>query len=265
MELLQEADRVAKKYHISYCIIAGTMLGAVRHGGFIPWDDDVDIAMLRSEYERFREACKKELDPQKFYFQDHTVTAGYRWGYGKLRRKGSLFLREHQEHMPYEQGVFMDVFPLDYCCAQGKLHEVRDDLRAAIKEYRTYYLRRQNKDSIETIKKRKTEIFSKYEKLNNGRYKVFFRSCEFTEVEIYNDEETIFPLIDEEFEGYKFPVPQKSDVYLTGFYGDYMSFPTKGLQAHVDPDGKKASLRALSNGINMDEVTSYLKEVYENI
>ena len=113
LELLQEADRVAKKYHITYCIIAGTMLGAVRHGGFIPWDDDVDIAMLRSEYERFREACKKELDPEKFYFQDHTVTEGFRWGYGKLRRKGSLFLREHQEHMPYEQGIFMDVFPLD--------------------------------------------------------------------------------------------------------------------------------------------------------
>ena len=113
LELLQEADRVAKKYNITYCIIAGTMLGAVRHGGFIPWDDDVDIAMLRSEYERFREACQKELDPEKFYFQDHTVTEGYRWGYGKLRRKGTLFLREHQEHMPYEQGIFMDVFPLD--------------------------------------------------------------------------------------------------------------------------------------------------------
>ena len=56
LELLEEADRVAKKYNISYCIIAGTMLGAVRHGGFIPWDDDVDIAMLRSEYERFRDA-----------------------------------------------------------------------------------------------------------------------------------------------------------------------------------------------------------------
>ena len=113
LELLQEADRVAKKNNITYCIIAGTMLGAVRHGGFIPWDDDVDIAMLRSEYDRFREVCQKELDPNKYYFQDHTVTEGYRWGYGKLRRKGSLFLREHQEHMPYEQGVFMDVFPLD--------------------------------------------------------------------------------------------------------------------------------------------------------
>ena len=113
LELLCELDRVCRKHDIPYCIIAGTMLGAVRHGGFIPWDDDADVAMLRADYERFREACAEELDPDLFYFQDHRVTPGYRWGYGKLRRKGTVFLRAHQEHMPYEQGVFIDVFPLD--------------------------------------------------------------------------------------------------------------------------------------------------------
>ncbi len=113
LELLQEVDRICRKCRIHYNIIAGTLLGAVRHGGFIPWDDDADVAMLREEYERFREACRTELDTDRFYFQDHTVTPGYRWGYGKLRRKDTLFLREHQEHMPYEQGVFIDVFPLD--------------------------------------------------------------------------------------------------------------------------------------------------------
>ena len=113
LELLLEADRICRKHGIHYNIIAGTMLGAVRHGGFIPWDDDADIALLRPEYERFREACRTELDPERYSFQDHTVTPGYRWGYGKLRRRDTLFLREHQEHMPYEQGVFIDVFPLD--------------------------------------------------------------------------------------------------------------------------------------------------------
>ena len=113
LELLVEVDRICRKYDIPYCIIAGTMLGAVRHGGFIPWDDDADVALLRDDYIRFREACKQELDPEKYYFQDHEVTPGYRWGYGKLRRKDTLFLRENQEHMPYEQGVFIDVFPLD--------------------------------------------------------------------------------------------------------------------------------------------------------
>ena len=113
LELLVEADRICKKCGIHYSIIAGTLLGAVRHGGFIPWDDDADIAMLRSEYEKFRRACETELDTSRFYFQDHTNTPGYRWGYGKLRRKETTFLREYQEHMPYEQGVFIDIFPLD--------------------------------------------------------------------------------------------------------------------------------------------------------
>ena len=113
LDLLREADRICRKYGIRYCIIAGTMLGAVRHSGFIPWDDDVDIAMLRPEYERFCTVLADELDPQRYEFQDHRHTPGYRWGYGKLRRKDSVFLREHQEHMPYDQGVFMDVFPLD--------------------------------------------------------------------------------------------------------------------------------------------------------
>jgi len=113
LEMLEEVDRICKKCGIHYNIIAGTLLGAVRHGGYIPWDDDADVAMLRSEYEKFRKACKTELDKERFYFQDHRNTKGYRWGYGKLRRKNTLFLREYQEHMPYEQGIFIDIFPLD--------------------------------------------------------------------------------------------------------------------------------------------------------
>ncbi|BBF44129.1 lipopolysaccharide cholinephosphotransferase LicD1 [Lachnospiraceae bacterium KM106-2] len=113
LEMLVEVDRICKKCTIHYNIIAGTLLGAVRHGGYIPWDDDADIAMLREEYEKFRRACQTELDKTRFYFQDHRNTKGYRWGYGKIRRKDTLFLRENQEHMPYEQGIFIDIFPLD--------------------------------------------------------------------------------------------------------------------------------------------------------
>lgn len=113
LEMLVEVDRICKKCGIKYNIIAGTLLGAVRHGGYIPWDDDADVALLRPEYEKFRQAVKEELDISRFYFQDHRRTKGYRWGYGKLRRKGTLFLREYQEDMPYEQGIFIDIFPLD--------------------------------------------------------------------------------------------------------------------------------------------------------
>lgn len=113
LEMLEEVDRICRKCGIKYNIIAGTLLGAVRHGGYIPWDDDADVALLRPEYEKFRKACKTELDKTRFVFQDHRNTKGYRWGYGKIRRKNTLFLREFQDHMPYFQGVFIDVFPLD--------------------------------------------------------------------------------------------------------------------------------------------------------
>ncbi len=113
LEMLIEVDRICKKCNIKYNIIAGTLLGAVRHKGYIPWDDDADVGLLRHEYEKFKNACKTELDADRFYFQDHIETKGYRWGYGKLRRKGTCFLRENQEHMPYEQGIFIDIFPLD--------------------------------------------------------------------------------------------------------------------------------------------------------
>lgn len=114
LELLKEVDRICKKCNIKYSIIAGTLLGAVRHKGFIPWDDDADLVFFREEYTKFRKACETELDTTKFYFQDHTNTKGYRWGYGKLRKKDTLFLRQNQEHMEYEQGIFIDLFPIDY-------------------------------------------------------------------------------------------------------------------------------------------------------
>ena len=123
LEMLKEVDRICRKCNIRYNIIAGTLLGAVRHKGFMPWDDDADVALLRPEYEKFCKVCEKELDKEKFYFQDHHNTPGYRWGYGKLRRRNTLFIRENQEHMPYEQGVFIDIFPLDNV-PDNKLHRV---------------------------------------------------------------------------------------------------------------------------------------------
>ena len=112
LELLVEFDRICRKNNIRYTLTGGTLLGAVRHGGFIPWDDDADVSMLRQEYEKFKKACEIELN-KKYYFQDMQITQGYRWGYGKLRKKDTLFLREYQEHMPYSQGVFIDIFPRD--------------------------------------------------------------------------------------------------------------------------------------------------------
>lgn len=96
--LIAEVDRICKKCGIRYSMVGGTMLGAIRHKGYIPWDDDADIGFLREEYEKFREACKTALDSEKFYIQDLRDTYGYRWGYGKLRMKETEFVRLGQTY-----------------------------------------------------------------------------------------------------------------------------------------------------------------------
>ena len=112
-ELIGEVKRICKKCNIHFNMVGGTMLGAIRHKGHIPWDDDADIGFLRTEYEKFRKACKTELDHEKYYMQDLRDIEGYRWGYGKLRRKNTVFARLGQEFMPYEQGIFIDLMPFD--------------------------------------------------------------------------------------------------------------------------------------------------------
>jgi len=114
LDMLLEVKRICEKYNIKYSLIGGTLLGAVRHKGYIPWDDDADVGMLRKDYEKFRTICEKELDSEKYYFQDDRNTEGYRWGYGKLRRKNTLFLRENQRHLDFGQEIFIDIFPIDY-------------------------------------------------------------------------------------------------------------------------------------------------------
>lgn len=114
LDMLIEFDRVCRKHDIKYSILAGTLLGAVRHKGFIPWDDDADIGMLREEYEKFKSVIS-ELNPEICFFQDHTTDSEYRWGYGKLRRTGTEYVRVGQEHLKCKTGIFVDVFPLDDC------------------------------------------------------------------------------------------------------------------------------------------------------
>lgn len=124
LDMLVEFDRVCRKHDIRYCIVAGTMLGAVRHRGFIPWDDDADVAMLREDYEKFK-LVADELDPEICFFQDHSTDPEYLWGYGKLRRTGTSFIRAGQEHLKGKSGVFVDVFPQDdipVCVAGMTLH-----------------------------------------------------------------------------------------------------------------------------------------------
>lgn len=237
LELLVEVDRICKKCGIKYNIIAGTLLGAIRHGGYIPWDDDADVALLRPEYEKFRKACKTELDKTRFIFQDHRNTKGYRWGYGKLRRKNTLFMREHQEHMPYMQGVCIDVFPLDgvpdnYILRSVKNFEcfcVRKILWARVgKVAEKNFWKRQLYKGLDRIPEE--TVFRYYHNMIHNANKKRTRMVRILMFPTPNDEWGYYRnwyenSVDMVFEGKIFQGIKDYDSYLSFKFGDYMELP----------------------------------------
>lgn len=119
LQLLQEFDRVCKKLNIGYVLFAGTMLGAVRHKGFIPWDDDVDILMLREDYDRFLREADTVLDGQRFFLQKE-FSEHWPMFFSKLRLNGTTCLEKfHPKDPLIHQGVYMDIFPCDNAAATG--------------------------------------------------------------------------------------------------------------------------------------------------
>lgn len=239
LEMLEEIDRICRKCHIQYNIIAGTLLGAVRHGGYIPWDDDADVAMLRSEYEKFRKACRQELDTSRFVFQDHRNTKGYRWGYGKLRRKNTLFLREHQEHMPYFQGIFIDIFPLDgvpdnyllRSAANLECFCVRKILWARVgKLAEPHFWKRQLYKLLDKIPERK--VFCYYHHMIRRANRKQTRMVRILLFPTPNTEWGYFRSwyensADIKFEGIVFQGIKEYDSYLSFKFGNYMELPPK--------------------------------------
>jgi len=113
LEILKEIDRICRCNNIKYTLCGGSLLGAVRHQGFIPWDDDIDITMLREEYERFISLCETGLDKNKFFLQTVDTDPEYRLIYGRILLNGTSYIRAGQEHMKSRTGIFVDIFPRD--------------------------------------------------------------------------------------------------------------------------------------------------------
>lgn len=112
LELLREVDRICRRNNIQYFLSGGTMLGAVRHKGFIPWDDDVDIAMLREDYIKFKEVCKTEL-PHKYQYQSYTNKNGYHYFFDKITIKDTYFSTKYSDKFEMLKGISMDIFVFD--------------------------------------------------------------------------------------------------------------------------------------------------------
>lgn len=234
MDMLLEVKRICGKHNIQYSLIGGTLLGAIRHKGYIPWDDDADIGMLREDYERFRIVCETELDKEKYYFQDDRNIEGYRWGYGKLRRKDTLFLRENQEHLEFGQEVFIDIFPLDYAPDNMILRRfhmlfcfcIRKALWAPVgMKVEKNKFKKFIYTSLSSITK--NQIYRCYYKyLNSRKQSNTVRINLFPTNKPYGFPIEYFKELTEvSFEGESFMGSKYFDEYLTIKYGDYMKLP----------------------------------------
>lgn len=112
LETLKMFDAFCRKHDIKYSLYAGTLLGAVRHKGFIPWDDDIDVCMSRAEYNRFVSLWEKE-QPTGYILQNKENTPSFSQSFSKIRIEHTTFLQEEWEAGKYHTGIFLDIFPLD--------------------------------------------------------------------------------------------------------------------------------------------------------
>lgn len=120
LEILIRIDEFCRQNKIKYSLYAGTALGAVRHGGFIPWDDDIDIAMTRGEFDRFCAIWKK--NPVAGYYLDSILTNDLCGTcHAKLRKDDTLFLSKGEIESSGHHGIWVDIFPLDVVPVSGSI------------------------------------------------------------------------------------------------------------------------------------------------
>jgi len=238
LEMLIEVDRICRKYNIKYSLDGGTLLGAVRHNGFIPWDDDADVVMLREEYDKFYKACQQELDTGRFFLQEYRTDDKYRWGYSKMRRNGTVFLREGQEHIKCNQSVFIDIFVYDsvpdnylirrmhlflcYCIRKALYSEVgrRNAPGMFLRIWYGLLSRIPRNFWFCLIEKTARMTNRKNHELVRHMTYPYRKECRYG-----LPGECFDGYTEKDFEGYNFQIFEKYDLYLTRLYGDYMTLP----------------------------------------
>ena len=233
VEILKEVDGIFRRNNIDYWIDAGTLLGAVRHGGFIPWDDDVDISLRREDYDRAREALQKEL-PKSMVFVDWTTDKNYFDACGRVKSRNShvdLPIYRFQK----EQGIWVDIFPMETLATYkeklwgekifGKVFRHAHNEGLAVKKSRlAYWLTRFLALLLYPMGYMIISFF-RY----RGRKHANVITYGFALCTVYpkHQPEWIFPTQDIEFENLVVRAPHDYKSYLTEFYGNYMQIPPK--------------------------------------
>ena len=113
LEILLEFDRICRKNDIKYTLAYGTMLGAIRHKGFIPWDDDVDILMDRPNFDKFCKICPKEVGDD-FFFQSKETEPAYPYNICRLRKNNTAMVYKEWKHAGIHLGIYIDIYPIDH-------------------------------------------------------------------------------------------------------------------------------------------------------
>ncbi len=238
LEYLLYIDKICKKHNIKYFLAGGTLLGAVRHHGFIPWDDDADVMMLREDYDRFLEVIKDEL-PKNVFLQLPGTDPLNHQPFIKLRLDDTVFATKFTSKFPeMHNGIFIDILA----------HDKTSDSRIGQKKhiFMTLLTRSMvfNKwgDTPITLGGRHPILCRAATFLKNHLPMKFLEKRMFNTLEKYKNKDTdflydgmgrnlrrgVFPKkwLDEavlmDFEGYKLPVPKDYDEYLTWLYGNYM-------------------------------------------
>lgn len=255
IDILLEFDSFCKKNNLKYYACFGTLLGAVRHKGFIPWDDDIDVVMFREDYDRLISLSDKFEFP---YFLQSNYNDNIHRGHAELRCSDSTCFMTCDYKKPYNRGMFIDIFPFDLVDEKEKI-DFLTDLQLKYKKLFTFPEKKYgfNRPFLAWIynhsifyflkfkyyllggNKRRIKEFSNFEKqcqkYNNTdaqkcgqvqyRASMNFKKYNFFDIKDFND------IIYLDFEYIKIPCPSGYDNILKSNYGDYM-VPIKGTQSH---------------------------------
>lgn len=233
LRLLRIFDRICKKYNLIYWLDGGTILGAVRHGGFIPWDDDIDVAMPLEDYNKFLRIAPNVL-PHDILLQCRDLTCGYTKKFTKLMDRYSTLI-ENKDTLCDDcfRGIYLDIFPMISYPALSEKNTIYFVKKIAKYQYL--------KDSYVRISPGRIKDYCKFSflllfyqflwkivSMRKGDY--ISNIPEDNGYHIRHQKSEIYPLGKIFFENYLFNAPADPDAYLKALYGDYMKLPPKEKQ-----------------------------------
>jgi lipopolysaccharide cholinephosphotransferase len=228
LDMLRYIDAICRKHNIKYWLCSGTLIGAVRHGGFIPWDDDVDIEMLRDDYKKFVKVMREE--PQTDYvLQTHETDRGYFTPYGKLRDLHSYLLEDDEYDSYNYHGIYVDIFIMEQSSSL-----FLSKISASIQGRLLPLFVKKNTFSNFVYFIIYDILFRFFRSVARLNYKGVLRHTFGTYFFKQRYKSDIFPLKTLFFEGTPFFVPGDYDSYLRKIYGDYMKLPEPdNIKLHV--------------------------------